>query len=186
MIVFHDLSSISQLPTPLALTIGNFDGLHLGHQYLLKEVKKRGSCVVVTFSNHSSEILSSKSSLKILFSLEKKLLYLEKYGVDYTIVFPFTQQLAQTSYDQFLKQLREKVPFSSLVLGEGSRIGKDGKGDKMHIQQLANQLKFEAIYLPKLEEGLIPISSKRIRQLIEEGDRIQVEKILGRDANELF
>src|SRR5689334_15380951 len=110
MITCYSLDHIPTLPSPISFTLGTFDTVHLGHQHLFKELKKRGTAVVLTFSNHPSEILS-KTPTTPLLTLSQKLDLFERYGIDLTLVLPFTRELAALPYDTFIQQIRQKIPF---------------------------------------------------------------------------
>lgn len=178
MMIVDDLKNLPILPQPVALTIGNFDGVHLGHQYLLKELKKEGTPVVLTFSNHSLEVLNPQSRYIQLSSLEEKLLAFEKQGIFCVIVLPFTLELAQTSYDVFIRNLHHYLSFSTLILGENARLGSKGEGDENQIKRLGQELNFKSIYLSKLKIDQIPVSSQRIRKLYAEGLKEEAKKLL--------
>jgi riboflavin kinase/FMN adenylyltransferase len=180
MLIVERLEEIPPLSGPIALTIGSFDGVHLGHQYLFQQLKKYGTAAVLTFSNHPAEILRPNTAPPLIDTLDQKIHRLKIHGIDLTLMIPFTQELSSLSYDIFLKQLHTKLPFSHLILGEGSVLGHQALGTRENIEALAKKLNFEAIYLPKfLFEGEI-VSSKRIRELINSGNFEQAFRLLGR------
>jgi len=180
MIITYSLEEIPSLPSPIAVTIGTFDGVHLGHQFILQELKKHGTSVVLTFSNHPAEVLRNYKPLP-LCSLEEKLKLLESFGVDCTIVIPFTREIANQSYDLFLKNLKKHLPFTTLVLGKGATFGHKNAGDEIHIKALETELGFQAIYLEKLVLDGHPVSSKRIRELLAAGQNKQASALFGHE-----
>jgi len=180
MIIVEQLDNIPPISGPIALTIGSFDGVHLGHQYLFQQLKKYGTAAVLTFSNHPAEVLRPDSAPPLIDTLDQKIHRLEIHGIDLALMIPFTQELSSLSYDIFLKQLHKQLPFTHLIFGEGSALGHQAKGTETNIKALAKELNFEAIYLPKfLFEGEI-VSSKRIRELINSGNFEQAFRLLGR------
>jgi riboflavin kinase/FMN adenylyltransferase len=180
MIIVDKLEDIPLLSGPIALTIGTYDGVHLGHQHLFQELKKRGKAVVVTFSNHPAEILRPETAPPLIDTLEQKLRRFKAQGLDLTLVLPFTAELSSLSYDTFLKKLREHLPFTYLIQGEGTVLGHEAKGNQEKIESLAKELNFEALYLPKFtHEGEI-VSSTKIRQLISTRNFEQAFRLLGR------
>ena len=184
MEVFTNYHHLPLFKTPIALTIGSFDGLHLGHQkifHTLKQLKEKhsGSTVVITFSNHPIEVLKSITVPKIT-PLEEKLALLKDFGVDTVILLEFSQELQNLSYDTFIKNLRETIPFTHLILGHGSTLGHNKEGNESRIKELANFLKFEAIYLEKASYENTIISSKTIREKLELGDVETARNLLGR------
>lgn len=178
MIIVHKIEDIPPLSSPIALTIGMFDGVHLGHQSILQELKKYGTAVVFTFSNHPSEILRNHQP-HLLCSPEKKVKLLKQNGIDCTIILPFTQEFANQPYDLFLKNLKKHLPFKFLILGKGAAFGHKNKGDEAHVKALESQLDFTAIYLEKQSCNGQPISSKKIRELILSEQYEQAAALLG-------
>ncbi len=162
---------------PYALTIGNFDGFHRGHQYLISALKKTGlPTAVLTFSNHPSEILKSESPAPLLCTPEHKLRLLEQAGVDLVIFLPFTKELAAESYDHFLKNLKEHLCFTHLILGKGSALGNRQLGVQDKVEALGKTLSFDAEYIDKFLE----VSSGAIRKALLAGDLATVHLLLGR------
>lgn len=171
MIIHDSLENIPSLPEPIALTIGTFDGVHLGHQHLFSELKKYGTPVVLTFSNHPSEILSPQIVPTPILTLAEKLELFEQFGIAMTIVIPFTYALSQIPYDEFLK----KLTFSTLVAGEDIRIGARGEGNRTTLQTLG----FKTVFLPKFTIDGTAVSSRLIRELIKTHQPTQAQKWLG-------
>lgn len=179
MITVNSLADIPSLPQPIALAIGTFDGVHSGHQYLFQELKKHGTAVVLTFSNHPAEVIHS-THVTPLCTLEERLKLFEACGIDLAIVVPFTAELAKTPYDTFLKQLHRRLPFSTLVRGKGSVLGYKAQGTEEKIKELAHEMNFKALYLPVfLMEGEA-VSSRKIRELLKTGNVKHAHRLLGR------
>lgn len=171
----------SSIPTSLpktALTLGSFDGVHLGHQVLFQALKETNSTTtVITFTNSPLQILSPDFRFSgFLCSLEERLSRIEKAGMDFVICLPFTQEIARLSYEDFLS------PFSlsHLILGEGAAFGARKQGTAEAIRALAKQRHFQVHYLPKLLIDGAAVSSRRIREAILKGDLILAERLLGR------
>ena len=190
MKLYHEISDIPPLPSPIALTIGNFDGLHLGHIHLIKRLKELtqdgGTSVILTFANHPAEVLYPTKKIPLLTTLEHKLHLFKEYEIDATLLLTFTKEFAELSYESFIHNLREKLPFNHLILGEKASFGKNREGDKEHLKSLAESLNFEVEYLPKLSENGEPISSGRLRKLIQTGELEEIEKLLGRSFSLYF
>lgn len=179
MIIIPSLDQIPSLDKPIALTIGNFDGVHRGHQHLFSELKKHGTPVVLTFSNHPIAILRPQEVPDTILSLDEKFELFEQLGIAMTLVLPFTEELAQTPYDRFLSHLHAVLPFSTLVGGEDIRLGRGGGGDAFKIRQLSQQLGFKTVFLPKLKLNGETISSRQIRALIKNHQLDQAVEWLG-------
>lgn len=184
MHVIKDLSQIPSLSQPAAITIGCFDGMHLGHQLLINRAKelagKEGSVIVFTFSNHPSQILKTRVPAPLLCSLEHKLMLLKKAGVDLVYLQEFTVEFSRQPYDRFLKEIKHNLPFSFFVLGKGASFGKDKEGDEKHVKKLGKTLKFTPEYVKKIGLTKQPVSSGFIRHLIDGGNLHYAEQHLGR------
>lgn len=162
---------------PISLTIGNFDGVHLGHQAILSALS--GQKVVFSFSNHPVEVLKHRPFFR-LTTTAHRLCLLENKGVDTTILTPFTEAFSRQSAEEFLVRLRESVPFSHLVLGHDAVIGHERQGDSKHMRDLAAKLDFRLDYLAPVVLSGTPISSSRLRKLIQEGAFDEAGTLLGR------
>ena len=168
------------LPHPIAVTIGSYDGIHLGHQAIFKRLTEIGTTTaVVTFSNHPSEILSPHSPTPLLYAPEKKLMLIKAFDIDYTILLPFTKDTASHTYDTFLLKLRNFLPFDILVLGESAVLGKDRTGTPPAIRTLAEKEGFQVEYIPHIEIDDAPVTSSRIRTTIASGDTQMDIRLLG-------
>lgn len=183
MKIIRDITHFKPNIQPISLTIGSFDGVHLGHQFLLNQVtalakKKHGESIVVTFENHP-RVLLAKNHLSIC-TLPHKLHLLEKMGVDNVVLFKFNEEFKEQSAINFLKLLHASIPFTNLILGHDSKLGKDREGTEEIVNATAKALGFNIDYLEPLEVNHQPISSTLIRSFIQKGDLKSVEKLLGR------
>jgi riboflavin kinase / FMN adenylyltransferase len=177
MKIFNNFSQLSFPKVPTALTIGNFDGVHLGHQTLLRHLRQTAEqTIVFTFSNHPSEILH-KTTTPYLTTLPHRLELFEKIGIDNTILIPFSESFSKKTAKVFLTQLKETIPFTHLILGHDAVIGHDRKNN---LYELSEQLAFSLEYLePVLVDGKI-ISSSEIRKCILSGHLTDAGHLLGR------
>lgn len=179
------LGVLRPLAHPIILTIGNFDGVHLGHQTIFNAMQalkgQEGSLVVLTFSNHPLEVLHPGVVVSKITPLEEKLLLLKASGIDVTLLLEFTKQMQSKSYEAFLKEIKDFIPFDHLVLGKDARFGKDQQGDEKALKLLAKTLHFKTHYVERIEENGSVISSKIIRKLLEDGDVASVKNLLGRN-----
>lgn len=185
MEVVSHYKDVKSLNSPIALTIGNFDGLHLGHQKIMHALKElthdqRGAKVVMSFSNHPIEILKPDLTVTKITSLEEKLELFKEFGIDIVVLLEFTPALQQLSYRQFLEEIRASIPFSYLVLGEGASFGKNQEGTEARVKALSKTMGFEVIYLEKALYNDMPISSKLIREYLKIGDVEYIKNLLGR------
>lgn len=184
MLLLTEFNPIPSFDRPCGLTLGNFDGVHLGHQALLQHLKAKllpdEPLVVITFSNHPSHLFNLRSPDLLIYSPLQKVYYLSKLGVDVVFLFPFDVQFAQISYDNFLKTLKRHLPFKYFCLGSGATFGKNREGNEANVNRLAKKLHFEVDYLQKYLINGLPVSSGRIRTLITQGNLLEAQECLGR------
>jgi len=158
-----------------ALTIGNFDGVHLGHQRILERLKQLSKKpTVFTFSNHPSEILR-ETSKPLLSTIEHKIALLKKFGVE-TIIEPFTEEFSKQTPEEFLS----KLDFSHLVLGHDAAFGHKREGQKEELQRLSRKMGFSLEYIEPVHYQDRAISSSYIRSVIEKGDFLTASHLLSR------
>ena len=184
MRVVKSLDDCPPVTPPVALTIGLFDGIHIGHQALISKVhkiaRKKGTKAVLTFANHPSSILNPDRPTPLISSFSHRLHLLEKYGIDLTIALFFTHALAKLSYETFLTDLYSCFPFDRLILSEGASFGNSKQGDRSHLKALSEKMHFKIDYIKKERHGKEIISSRLIRTLIEQRKLQKIKKFLGR------
>ena len=172
-------------PKDTIITIGVFDGVHMGHRYLLENVKQRAReknllSGVVTFDRQPQSALQSGKDLPWLNEVEEKVKLLQETGIDLVIVISFTPEVAQLSAREFVSLLKKHLKMHSLVVGPDFALGRGREGNINLLRRLAQEMEFnvEAI-APFTTDGEI-VSSTLIRQALAQGDMIKVEKLLGR------
>jgi riboflavin kinase/FMN adenylyltransferase len=185
MHVVHSLEEISPFISPITLSIGNFDGLHLGHQvvlqHLLKTTKEHGATsAVLTFSNHPSTVLRPSHPTPLLCSIAHKVHLLDQIGIDLAILLPFTPSFSEQPAEAFLRNIKSILPFQHLILGSDAHMGKNRDGDKDRITALSQSLGFSVEYLPDCDLDGTRISSSLIRSHIQKGDFLRAAALLGR------
>lgn len=185
MNVLFRLGSTHSLRQAYAITFGNFDGVHLGHQALLREMTalarlRNLSSVVITFSPHPATILK-KQQPALIYPSWQNLSLLEKSGlVDEICVLEFDTALSHQTAEQFLVDLKHVYPFALLFLGEGASFGHARTGISLHVQELAKKHAFELVYHPLERCQNRPVSSSHIRHLIQKGALSELPYWLGR------
>lgn len=171
----------------VAVAIGVFDGIHLGHQHLLDELKKMSSrlnvCpVVLTFHPHPREVLKPNEPLFLLISQEKKIELLHSFGIKAVVTSPFTKEFASLSAEKFLSSclISSDVPLRGICVGEKWRFGEGGSGN---IETIAMFAKKKQIDFKPVKEFHIDgqvVSSSSIRRAVSGGLLDQAAKMLGR------
>lgn len=169
------------------VTSGTFDGVHYGHQKILKRLKEiasthNGETVVLTFWPHPRMILKpNDNSLKLLSTLEEKAQLLEQAGIEHLVIVPFTQEFSQQSSDEFIRTvLQQQIQTDKLVIGYDHRFGKNREGSFKYLQQNAHLYGFEVEEIPKQDVDAIAVSSTKIRQALQQSDVTLARKLLGR------
>ncbi len=182
------ISSLENIKEPFAyavITVGNFDGVHIGHQGLLKEVKKRadkmsGTSIVLTFEPHPLKVLKEKK-IPLITPFERKIELIEKLGIDVVICLPFTREFSKVSAREFVEEiLLKKIGMREIVVGYDYTFGHKREGNIDLLKKLGDELGFKVCILgPILVDNMI-VSSTRIRNLIMEGELEKVKTLLNR------
>lgn len=177
MQILRELNFPKLITPPLALTIGVFDGVHIGHQAVFKRLKEKGATTAcLTFENHPVEYFSKKP-ISLICGVEERLRRIEKEGVDIVFLLTFNQELGRQSAEEFLRNIKKVYPFQFLILGYDALFGKNREGTQDKVKSLQKILDFEVEYIPPVCDAQGPISSSRIRALLKEGKSEQVSKL---------
>ena len=170
------------------MAIGIFDGVHRGHQYLIKQMlstarKLHAQPIVITFFPHPEHVLRPDIKLGYLISLEDRLRLLSELGVSACLVVRFNRAFASIQPEKFIKDiLVKKLNVKAIFVGDHFRFGKDRGGDIALFQKLAPEFGYEIHPMPSLKQGSEIISSGRIRKLVTEGKLNEAAKLLGREV----
>lgn len=174
------------------VTIGAYDGVHLGHQAVIAEVRKRGeaaglSSVVVTFDRHPASVVRPESAPRLLTDLEQKLELLAATGIDRCLVIPFDERRSQEPAEDFVREvLVEALGARVVIVGEDFHFGHQRQGNVAMLTRMGAELGFEVAGLPLVDETGSPVSpgekasSTAIRHALVEGDLLRAERMLGR------
>jgi riboflavin kinase/FMN adenylyltransferase len=168
------------------VTIGAYDGVHLGHRALLRDLSDRAaaeglSTVVVTFDRHPASVVRPDSAPKQLTSLEQKLELLAECGIDRTLVVPFDEVRADETAEDFVEEvLVEQLGARLVVVGEDFHFGHGRKGNVELLRRLGAEHGFEVAGVGLTGDGSEAVSSTRIRALIAAGDVAGAAELLGR------
>ena len=174
-----------EFDTP-AVSIGNFDGVHRGHQAAIMSVvsdaRARGcASVVCTFDPHTRALLKPNQPPSLMQTLEQRLEAIAAFGVDGIVVIPFSEQVATLSREDFVGEfLRDTLNLSALHVSSYFRFGRFGAGDVAYLQDLGSARGFDLTVVPEVLEDGRPISSSWVRQLIRDGEMEAAAGLLGR------
>jgi len=189
MKIFDHLDKIHEPFKNAVITIGNFDGVHIGHQALFHEVIDKaetidGTSIAMTFEPHPLRVLKPNGHPPLITLYEQKVELIERTGIDVLICVPFTEAFASLSADQFIRDLLvKKIGMKSIVVGEDYRFGKNREGNIDMMRSYGPDYGFEVIVADwiKTPKGFTDrISSTRIRELITDGHMAEAGKMLGR------
>lgn len=185
MHVYHQISELSGL-TNTIVTIGTFDGVHLGHQKIIKRLvelknKQGGEIVVFTFDPHPRKVLfPEQKNLKLITLTEEKCEVLKYFGVDHVLVFPFTKEFSQMQANDYIADVIVKgLKTKTLVIGYDHRFGSNREGSIETLKQFATTHQFNVEEIPAQEINQLNVSSTRIRKAIDEGDILVANDFLG-------
>ncbi|HNW70014.1 MAG TPA: bifunctional riboflavin kinase/FAD synthetase [Bacteroidales bacterium] len=180
-------NSIFDFPEGLrsVVSVGTFDGVHKGHQAIIKKMtglaKENGLVsVILTFDPHPRYALKKDDDkLKLLSTTEEKIARLENFGIDYVVVINFTPEFAKIPYEEFIKKyLAEALNAKYVVVGFDHRFGENRSGNHQKLMDAKKEYGFEVVEIQALAEGNTSISSTKIRNLIENRQIEQANKLL--------
>jgi riboflavin kinase/FMN adenylyltransferase len=185
MKILKSIDAYRHFGKPIVSSLGFYDGVHLGHQEVLKKVNEYknqigGQSVVITFENHPSTVLKPDQPTELLSSLEHRINLISDQNIDVLVLLKFTAEFSQQTADAFLNQLHAAIPFSHFVLGYDTKLGKDRHGDPEVIGKLEKELSFKLDYIPEFKLNDETISSSKIRKLVKSGELKKAEELLGR------
>jgi riboflavin kinase/FMN adenylyltransferase len=186
MILITDLGHIGRKFDRSVLTLGNFDGVHLGHQELVRKVIRRArktaaTSMVVTFRPHPLKILAPEKCPPLISIYEEKIRLFERLGIDVLVKIPFTLEFSAMTPEDFVKNvLCDTLGAKEIFVGYNYRFGKGRKGDVQTLRRLGEQYGFTVREVEQVSFGGEVISSTKIRNLLREGDVEHAARLLGR------
>jgi riboflavin kinase/FMN adenylyltransferase len=177
---------LSRPLTRPVLTIGNFDGIHVGHRTILETVIGRaralaGEAVLFTFEPHPRKVLVPDSPPRLLATLDQKLELLEQIGVDVVIVEPFDREFARVTPDEFVREyIHRRIRPVEVYVGYDFHFGRDREGSMRLLTETGPRLGFSVTIISEVTVGDRDVNSTRIRSLLEEGHVEEAGVLLGR------
>lgn len=184
MKTIHNLDDFKSTAKTI-ITIGTFDGVHLGHKKILEKVVTRAKeenlkSVVFTFFPHPRMVLQEKSEIKLLNSIDEKIKLFEKIGIDYLIIHPFDYKFSRLSAEDFVKTiLVDTFNIQKIIIGYDHRFGRNRTADIDDLIVFGNEYQFEVEQISVEEINEIAISSTKIRTAILEGNIKLTNQYLG-------
>ncbi len=186
MQIIEDVLKTDKNYDNVVLTVGSFDGVHLGHQHILKDVVERakeisGTAALLTMQPHPREYFAPDNAPNLLTSFDKKLSLLEEAGIEVLYVLPFDADTADIEPEVFIEMvLRDHCHASALIVGYDCRFGRKARGDFAMLQAFAAEMNFDVKEIAPVIVESERVSSTLIRERILQGDLETVELLLGR------
>lgn len=185
MKTYHHLSEFKKLDNAVA-TIGTFDGVHYGHQKIIKrlcELAKStgGESVILTFFPHPRMIIDPENQdLKLINTIEEKIKILSELGVDHLIITPFTRDFSNLSPAEYIKNiLVDTIGIKQLIVGYDHRFGKDRKGGLQELEMLSKQFDYKIEEIAEQDVDDVGVSSTKIRKALLNGEVALAANYLG-------
>lgn len=187
MQIFHGIKDVN-LPGPTFLTIGNFDGLHRGHQALIERMKAEAqrdgrpqTCTaLMTFDPHPLAFFRPDTILQLLTNPLERLEQAAKLGVDVGIVQPFDQETAALTAREFMQLLVTHLGLTCLVVGPDFALGHNREGNIETLHQLGAEMGYQVVVIEPVHASEEEVRSLTIRRHLQNGDVIQAQRLLGR------
>lgn len=185
MRVFRDLNNLPEFNNSV-ITIGTFDGVHKGHQKLIERIntlaaEQGGESIIITFHPHPRIVINPQDkTLRLLNTIEEKTDLLEKYGVDNTVIVPFSRDFSEQSAQEYVSNfLVKNFRPKSIVIGYDHKFGKDRSGDYHLLEQMKGMYGYSMEEISKETLDDIGISSTKIRNSLQSGDISLANDLLG-------
>ncbi|RNC67639.1 MAG: bifunctional riboflavin kinase/FAD synthetase [Desulfuromonadales bacterium] len=186
MRIFRSIEEITEKLQDPVVTIGNFDGVHLGHREIFRRIRREaaalgGVSLVVTFIPHPLKVLGIKKDLRLINTYAEKELLIEASGIDYLLTIPFTEEFAAISAERFVQDiLVGRIGIRKLVIGYDYAFGKGREGNVAMLRRLGDELGFSVEVLEQIGEGDLVFSSTAVRRTIAAGHVREVVQLIGR------
>ena len=168
------------------VTIGTFDGVHIGHQAIFKEMRRLadeigGETVVVTFHPHPRQVLAiGTETLRFICSQEEKLKKFEEFGIDNVVIIPFTKEFASTPSDVFIRDyIIERIHPAVIVVGYDHHFGKNRMGDFQMLNEMGQKYGFKTVQVEAQDIDEVAVSSTKIRNFLWTGNVKAANQLLG-------
>jgi riboflavin kinase/FMN adenylyltransferase len=198
MFTFRDIRQ-ARLDLPTAITIGNFDGLHLGHQALLDHTKRIARAwpagetavdpkfagrsmqtAILTFDPHPMSVFRPQEPLLLMTSARERLMLAAAHGIDIGVAHPFTRATANLEAHEFIALLKQHLGLAALVVGPDFALGRNRSGNIARLRELGLEYGYSVHVLAPFLLGEVPVRSSVVRDLLLVGDVTEAARLLGR------
>src|ERR1700744_6559791 len=176
MNIYHNINEFEPVKNAV-VTIGTFDGVHLGHRKIISRIKEiadeiGGETVILTFFPHPRMIIHPEDqNLKMINTMDEKAMLLEQLGIDHLIITPFSRDFSNQTAEEYIRDvLVNKIGTKRIVIGYDHRFGKDRQGGLEDLRRLGPVYNFEVVEIPEQDINEVAISSTRIRSALLDGE----------------
>ncbi|MCX8009826.1 MAG: bifunctional riboflavin kinase/FAD synthetase [Ignavibacteria bacterium] len=184
MNIFYDINEVPKKKNTI-ITVGTFDGVHLGHQKIINEViyhsVDRGArSFVITFEPHPRQVLDQNFEVPLLTTLEEKIKLIRNLSIQNLLIINFTKEFSNINFRDFVKDIIvDKIGVSEIVIGFDHQFGKNREGNTKSLQDLGKEFDFKVHQIPSFIVGETVVKSSKIRHALAEGDVIKAKMYLG-------
>lgn len=180
---YHSLEEVTLKKT--WVTIGSFDGVHLGHQEIVRNLvegahSSGATAVVITFHPHPAKVLGRRLNAFELTTPDERARFLGDLGVDFVFTLTFNQEMANTSATDFMSKLKDYLGLERIWIGHDFALGHGREGTETFLRHLGEELGYRVEVVEAFQVDGTPVSSTRIRNLLQEGDVSKAAQLLGR------
>ncbi len=185
MKVYHSIKDFTEKDQCTILTIGTFDGVHLGHQKIIQRLKRikaeeNGKTAILTFFPHPRRVLDHENEIKMLTTIDEKIDLLDKLGLDFLIIEPFTKEFSDLPAREFVKNLLvDQLKIKILVIGYDHQFGKNREGDYEQMKVFGEEFGFRLEKIPVHDFENVAVSSTQIRKALKNGNIEKANQYLG-------
>lgn len=185
MKVYQSIDSYANSERKAVITIGTFDGVHIGHQKIIEQLNALKSdpdevSMILTFFPHPRRVLDQSNDIKMLTTMDEKIELLERFRLDHLIIEPFTQEFSRLSALEFVRDvLVNKLHLKKLVIGYDHHFGRNREGNFEQLTEYGKLYGFEVVEIPAQEISAVSVSSTKIRKAIEKGNMSMANSYLG-------
>ena len=186
MKVIWGLEELEESPESPVVTIGNFDGVHLGHRKIFSRVvdvasRMGGASMAITFEPHPVQVLAPERDVRLLTPTDQKIRLIGESGIDLLLLIRFNKDFSRLSPDDFIRQiLVEKLKVKHVIVGHNYRFGKGKKGTTRMLRNYGRRYGFTVNVVRNMKIGGFTVSSTRVRQLLQWGRVCEASSFLGR------
>jgi riboflavin kinase/FMN adenylyltransferase len=185
MRIYRDLSEVTHNNNTI-ITLGTFDGIHVGHRFIIEEVVKKasdlgGRSFLITYHPHPRKVISGQNQIDLLSTPSEKIELFETLGIENLLIINFTKKFSQLSPEKFIEKFVVKgIGTKEIVIGYDHHFGKGRGGNQDFLKNIGNKSGFDVTIIPEYKMDNVTVSSSKIRKALFDGDILKANEYLGR------